>query len=76
MRRGESEDKLLCCLNLGTIERSQRRAPGDLLPKKKTSGYLSVRMLDGPQSQPGRGGAEKCLCTCQESLPSAGIFID
>jgi hypothetical protein len=30
-----------------------------------TCGYLSVRMLDGPQSQPGRGGAEKCLRTCQ-----------
>jgi len=69
MRRGESEDKLLCSLNLGTNERRQRQAQG-------ASGYQSVRILDGPQSQPGRGGAEKCLRTCHESLPSASLFID
>jgi hypothetical protein len=50
MRRGESEDKLLCCLNLGTIERSQRRALGDLLPKKKLPVTYRSECLMGPRA--------------------------
>jgi len=72
MRRGESEDKLPCSFNFGTSERNQRQAPGVLLPKEDLSvTYWSICLM-GPR----RGGAEKCLRTCQESLPSANLFID
>jgi hypothetical protein len=50
MHRGESEDKLLCSLKLGTSEKSQRQALGALLPKAELPvTYLSVCLM-GPRA--------------------------